>query len=36
MLFRHYRALATTEEGKAWFGIMPPTEEKIIPITAAA
>ena len=25
MLFRHYRALATTEEGKAWFNVMPTT-----------
>lgn len=36
MLFRHYRALATTQEGKAWFGIMPTTDKMIIPITAAA
>jgi integrase len=36
MLFRHYRALATTEEGKAWFGIMPDasTSEKVVSFAA--
>lgn len=35
MLFRHYRALATQEEGKAWFSITPDaSEEKVVSFAA--
>jgi hypothetical protein len=35
MLFRHYRALATKDEGKAWFSITAnPSSEKVVSIAA--
>ena len=35
MLFRHYRALATEDEGKAWFSITAnPSSEKVVSIAA--
>ncbi len=32
MIFRHYRELATPEQGKAWFAIAPIGSSKIIPL----
>lgn len=35
MVMRHYREVVTPEEGRAWFGIVPPVAEKVVPFTNA-
>lgn len=32
MIFRHYNAAVTEDEGKAWFGVMPNTKDNVIVI----
>jgi integrase len=36
MIFRHYRELATPEQARSWFAIMPPSASKVIPLRASA
>jgi integrase len=36
MIHQHYRELATPEQAKAWFVIMPPSASKVIPLHASA
>jgi len=35
MIFRHYRELATPEQAKTWFAIVPEKEGKIVPMPVA-
>lgn len=35
MIFRHYRELATPEQAKTWFAIVPGTADKVVPIRTA-
>jgi len=36
MIFKHYRELATPEQGKTWFSVRPQKAENIVPIGEAA